>query len=444
MAATYTSIFEHDLNNALYTKLETTDKDVALVYGNIHSLVLSEALDMGSPVLKTRFMDSLGNLTSISYYSPDALYNFYFGETKAAALKSEFSLAINKSTAFGVGTLENTSNEITFLNSKWLNTLSTPVSRSWNQVKHSDVVNQLATEAGSATTYIEETDLPHNVIQPAWTNFHLMRWLSNHSVSKDGLAGYQFAVRNDGNLLFASFNHLFQQPSKLTLHLTETSPADKSMYGFHLLQNYASMVKQGALGYTYNWYDYANREFNQGNRLITDTAQPQLSDWWYAAKSHVQPAKWLDAARDSEAIQQAEAKMMNMAHSIQEAETSVNGTPNLHVGDIVNLVIKPAQRLEAKHYVEQYSGNWMIAKISHVVDFVEKHVRTDLKLIRAGVNANTQKSTALVKTTAGKIAGAAASLTPVVVMPTTIPNAPQVVADQVQQQAAKAPPPTSF
>jgi hypothetical protein len=397
MASSYTLI-EEQFDTNYYVKVQS-DFDSQLLFGSMNSLLMVESLTAGSPMMVMRFLDNLGVLVNSTYISPDASYDVFFGKDKLSTKKGSFSLSTNDGKSLGAGNIENVAMDINFLSNNWFNVLYKSASRSWSSVYYSDVVQQIAEECGFTNIDVEKTDEKVDVIQPNWSNYQMIKWLAKHAKSAEGITGYEILAKLDGSFSFKTYNTLFKQAPLKNLYLSTTQVGDNMLYGLNTVQQYAPLIKNGAAGQHYVYFDYDNKQFVTGNKTLSSTKQAQLSDWFFVSQDHDIAYKNFFGGRDIKTEDVVESKIAGMANSIQEIRTTIMGDVKLHIGDIVNVVLAPSKK-STKPINEMYSGYWMISQVTQIVDFGAKQVRTDLRLMRAGLNGRSLKN--LVKSSTGK------------------------------------------
>ena len=379
-----------------YIKLES-EYDSKVSAAQITSISVIENFSHGTPFLLLKFIDGMGDLINHTHMSPSAEYDLYLGVDQKSAKKSSFSISNIGYENMANGRPEYVAMDLTFITAMWPKLIKDTHSRSWSEKKYSDVVKELATEIGFISSDIEDTDKTFNIIQPDWTNLQLLRWLSKHSYSINGMGGYDFGVKIDGTFVFKTLDSFFNQKPIKELYLS--NPTDKSDFftTFDIKQRYMDLINQGAGGYDYMFFDYDKKEFIKGSRKISDSKQRQLSDWSYIATEHSEAKRRFFGGCDINTPNLAENRILDVSNSIQSLDISISGDINIHIGDIVNLIIPPSQY--SKTIVnENYSGYWMVGKVNHNISVNDASFVSYLTLIRSGYDGKKLKGFEKTKT----------------------------------------------
>lgn len=393
-------VFEEEWKDNFYMKMESYH-DNAMSGLSVNGLSLTETFS-GSPFLVLRMQDSVGDLISHTYISPDADYDLYIGESQLSNTKSSFSLSVNNMENINKGKVENVAIDLTFVNSKWNKFLSANHSRSWKDKRYSEVVADI-TGMNDYSSDIEDTLGKFDVIQPNWTTIKFIRWLAKQAINVDGVGGYEYGLTSDDKLIFKSLDTLYSaRPKKVLMLSTPNNDFNLFFDQFNIRQDYAPMITHGAGGIAYTYFDYDTKTFVTGSKKISDSNTRQLSDWAYISEEHNNANKVYCGGRDTHTPSVTESKVLNVANSIQKLSLTTHGDTTLHIGDIIEIVI-PSSEFSKTILAEQYSGFWMIGKLMHSIDFEEKTFQTSLTLIRAGINGIKIKG--LVKTAKGKKVG---------------------------------------
>lgn len=378
-------LLEQKLSDRFYIKIESQFPS-QLFAGQGISVLLTESLSAASPIMSVKLMDSVGALVSAAYMSPEVIYTTTFGLDDHNARTAQFSLSTEKGQNVSQGTIENVGMDINFLSNNWPKLISQTHSRSWTQVRYSDVVTQIATECGLSTTDIEQTDQILNVIQPGWTNYQMLCWIAEHARSSTGNVGFDMAVRFDNTFSFKTYNSFFNVPPKYNLYLKGRKMTNRNIYNIDFRHDYApTMSRAGGFGVHTMYFDYNKKQFVASDMDITKTNQAQLSDWYFIPTAHLNPVQRLYMARDTNAKITAEHNLASASNSVQSVQFSILGDANLHIGDLVNLVLYNSEQLKSP-INEIYSGYWLVSKVTQIIDFPTSGFTTDLTLVRSGFN----------------------------------------------------------
>jgi len=395
-------LFEENWVDNFYIKLESTH-DTAASGLQISSIGVTETLSSGSPFLVMYIQDAFGDLINHTYISPDAVYDLYIGKDKDDNTKSSFSMSVNNMENVHVGKTETIALDLTFMSDKWNKFIREAHSRSWKDTSYSDVVKDIITENEFSDVDVETTQGRYDVIQPNWSNMKFVKWLSQQAVNTEGNTGYDFGVTLDNRMIFKSLDTLYKsKPKRSVILAAPNNEFEFSFHNFSIKQNYAPMIIQGAGGLTYTYFDYDTKTYITDTKTVEDSGTRQLSDWAFIAESHNTATKIHDGGRDIDTPTVAESKITSVANSIQKVSINMVGDFDLHIGDVINILI-PSSEFSTTLLNEKYSGYWLIGEILQDVDFVNKTFQSNITLIRAGINGTELKG--LVKTTKGKQLG---------------------------------------
>lgn len=401
-APTKYKLFEVTLNDNVYVRVES-DFPSQMFSAHLSTLQLTEYFSAASPSMQLNFVDQFGDLVNNTYLTPEVSYDVYFGKSHNDNSKSSFSLSVNKAESTSPGAIENVAMSVNFLRHEWFKLVSQTHSRSWTDKRYSQAIEDIAKESGFNKTSIETTDGTHNILQPHWTNYQLIKWIADHAISSTGVSGYDLAVTLDNRFLFQTYNKFFDQiPYRdyvLVSPSVDTKFAENQLFTMSMEQQYAPIMSGGGFGSEYSYFDYENKEFVTKKLTVADTNQSQLSDWYFIPKEHSTPSKQIYAGRDIDAIHTAENDLVNRVNAIQSMNVSILGDSKIHIGDVVGVVL-PTAREDKKIFNEMYSGYWLVTKVIHLIDFKNSSYITKLALSRAGINSTEIKN--LVKSKVGK------------------------------------------
>jgi len=392
-----------------YASLDTySSEEIKTAWLTLDNLALIESLSAASSTLVARVFDSAGILNAGGvYFDPSKPFHLSLGQSSSVNTRYGFSLSTMKTMEMTPGYSGNSYVEMNFLNQYWSALLHERKSRSWKEVRYSEVVNEIAEEIGFEDIQIEQTKGRFDVIQPYWSNYQLLQWMAMRSVNASGIPGYELGVRADGTFFFKTFNRLFEQKPKNQIMIAarneDMTPDNKFDLGFHfkIEQNYAYMVARGAGGVTGQYFDWDTKTFHRDDKKVSESPQSQLSDWYYLAPSHETSPFKLDGGRDMETDAQAAHRALQAASSIQSITLSVAGNTDYKIGDLVNLVILPSEAFTEK-IARIHSGYYMISQTSHEIHARKNQFVTELRLVRQGPNVSTLDGMELTKSVTGK------------------------------------------
>jgi len=392
-------IIEQEWGGKYYLRFESLH-DSLMHITDIKSFSIIEDIDTASSVLSIKMIDGLGDLINRSYISPDSTYDLFIGKSSQDNDKSSFSLSVTEMQNMSVGKTENVAMDVNFISNTWNKLIKTTHSRSWNNKKYSYVVNKIAEEIGFDNIEVEETIGQFNIIQPDWTNFHMLKWISKNAINQNGIGGYEIGVKFNGDFFFKTIDTIKNNKPKKTFYMSAPKDGEEFFKNILIKQDYVPVLQQGGFGLDYYYFDYDTKKYINKKRKYSDSDEKQLSDWAFIATSHELADKRFYGGRDILTQNVVDSKISNVTNSVQKITIVVEGDVNLHIGDIVSLLI-PNTEFSNEIVNENYSGYWMISRIAHQFQFDNNQFLSHISLSRAGINGVNKKG--LVKTQTGKV-----------------------------------------
>jgi hypothetical protein len=395
------TIFEEEWTENLYVKFESEHNTTANGIG-IKRLSIIETMELGSPFLNMKLIDTFGDLMNLHYISPKDDYIFTLGRSDVSAVAHPFKLSVSNMSNLSLGKTENLSMDVTFISSIWDKNTKDTHCRGWSQMTYSAILEELMVEMGVEEYDIEPTDGVFDVIQPNWTNFQLIKWMSLHAVNTTGQTGYQYGFTSNGKFFFKTIDKLYSQKPVKAYFLGKPAKNVVSFGQFEIKHEYQPVNQQGGFGMEYEYFDYETKQWITGQKKYSETDNRQLSDWCYICKEHENAVNNFSGGRDTNTEKVAESHITNVANFNQKIEIQISGDVDVHVGDVIELLILSGQYTAEYIINEKYSGYWMINKVTHDVLFDSKEFKTYLTLTRNGYNGVEKDLKGFVKTTTGK------------------------------------------
>jgi len=398
-----TSIFEYNLDNKQVIRLSADVTDPLSVL-SISTVVLEEQLGLGSPMLSINMVDGLGDVLGKFLFDPTMVFTLSYGLTEDTLQNATFKFASSKYENASSGSSTNILTTVNFIGSHWEGFLKDTHSRSWTQKRYSAVASTIAAEIGY-TADVEETKDFHNVIQPDWTNYQLLKWMAENAVNTKDIGGYFVGLTLDKRLIFRPVDHLAEVVPAATYVLNDSdkkqSDDELDYFRAFLVKNdYVSSVAKAASGVKYMYFDFATGQFINGESKVSTSKQRQLSDVFYIADEHENAPNRYYGGRNTNTPSLSENNVLNSANSINRATISIEGNTFLHAGDVLNMII-PSNLAHIDNVIEEYySGYWLIERIAHVFNMNNGKVVSNITLIRPGINS--PLISGYVKSTKGK------------------------------------------
>jgi len=397
-------IFEKGAINRYYIRfeMETTGDDVVIASFNMISVSVIENMVGNSTYLNVKFIDEVGVLINKYPVIPDSVFTLTYGVTKEQSITSKFKMASMKVDNLSGADTESLMITMDLIHWEWDKIIKEVHSKSWKDKKLSFVLNDIISEIDFDEIIIEETDTTVDTIQPSWTNANMLKWISKNSISDDDIGGYVYYLTLDNKFVFSTLDNLYnKKPVKEIAHATLTK--DGVGYNFlNIENNYVPTLLANGFGTKYTYFDYNTKQYVTGDKILTDINERQLSDWYYMAESHMTPSKHYYGGRNINTTDIIENNMLVNANSVQKINLYVDGDIEVHIGDLINLKIPIAKRIQQDGEIinDTYSGYWLVWKIAHLFSFGDDNYQSHLFLTRNGING--KEITGLVKTNKGK------------------------------------------
>ena len=397
---------DNPIHSPNYTvKIETeTDIDDDVAGFRPISLVLEEGIGYMSPMLRLRLIDLTGVLVDESKLPPDEVFTVHIGRDDESLEEFEFQLSKLSMENIQPQSPSRLALDLYFLIEGWEDFGYKRHNRSWKGDEYSDVVEEIAGDSGFDPD-VEDTEEFENlgqendeniIYQLHWTNFQLLNWIAKRARSDEhGCCGFIFGIKANKEFFFKTPNELYEEDEEIEYVYTpafndEDFDEDEPIYNIEVVNDYASLLKHGASGFKYKWFDYMEKEYEEDESEIEDTGVDKLSDHFYIAEEHLDQKGYYYGHRDTKAKDVAEARIVHLAHSIQKVRIMVKGNQDLHIGDIVKIVIAS---VVDNDFNETLSGKYMISGLTHKISFDEKNGRgfwTELTLQRAGPSGDVE------------------------------------------------------
>lgn len=370
--------------------IDSPNFDSILSFGII-SISVIETLMSSTPYLQIKFVDASGYLISKYPILPDDEFIFTYGTTPDNIQTTTFKLSTIE---FDLSTSSDTGSVIvssSMLHSNWDKIFKKSHQRSWRNKHYSDIITDLADEIGFDEYDIEPTLNTYDVIQPYWTNSQFLKWLADNSVNSNQIGGYVYGMTANNKFFFKTYDSLYSEatgtPKKFIYDVAAIIP--NGFNNITILNRYMPIMSHNGFGTKHSHFDYNTKEYVTDTTLVTDINERQLSDWYYIAESHNEESSFYDGGRNPHTINNVQNKVLNSTNSIHQMSISVNGDPETHIGDIIELEIPVSRNFDENEDAfvnSQYSGYWMVWKAVQQFDVSRRMYLTKLYLSRSGIN----------------------------------------------------------
>ena len=379
-------------------------------------VVMKEAFSIPSPILVATFIDAEGDAMNATKLHSASTYTLTFESYDGSKIKSKWNLSHIDHTNTMAGQSTQGTFSVYFVHETWKSFAYEIHCRGWSQVKYSDIVNQIAGEAGFDVSKIQNTDeVFESLQQPNWSNAKMMKWI----LSRAGAAGkggeFEYTISMDGKFAFAPFssylNREFRirdslsriptiylggqardQGQKNTQERESNTTANIYASNYVVVEDSTNNHKQGAGGVVNSWYNFNRARYNRKPMKYSEVSNDQSSEFSLVNKSYEDSPMFLGHGRNHiEAEQIGENRINSIVNGMQKVRVSLPTTTVLRVGEVVNFKIPVSIEYVENQgkFNEIHSGKYVIASVTNNLDAGKKipTFTTELLLVRQGTNS---------------------------------------------------------
>lgn len=415
----------------VFEKTETTDglfirltcsEDNELQYVRVESITMNESLGLLIPTMIIDFVDGTGDFVNHNRLNTEAVYTLYFGRSMEDASETNFKIFNIQHGGGTQGRSNNMTFKVIFSHESWDGSISEKKSRGWNNIKFSEVVEEVVAEKGYDSVDVEESlRTMEQVLQINETDNQLIYSIQSKAKPNSEDGHYEFCGRLDNKFFFKSTYELiedgmekYKSKDMVLLRLGGQPPQSMkeraykenenvpvSFMGFGANESYSTTISEGASGIESSYYDWENRAYIKKGRSFSDINSTQLSEWSLIREGVEKISKKIFGGRDFSVVDKAINTLSKLSLSMQDVTINLEGQTEIHCGDIVEVIIPTTEDSETP-YNEMYSGFYMVKDVQHLMtlkaatDFVSK-----LTLTRNGMDAKNMKG--YVKSKKGKV-----------------------------------------
>lgn len=403
------TVLEKRVKDSYYIKLDVEDLLSENVGGkklsqfNVSSIVLTESMMSLTPSMNVKFVDHHGTLMTSNPITPKDKFTLYYGKTEEDSLSCTFRYSsINIEPLSGMKQEEYLFSADMVL-PEWKDMFISTYSRSWSDIKCSEVIENITESFGYSYRYIEPTINTQNMIQPDWTNKNFIKWLSKNSENESGIGGYVYYATLENEFYFRTIEDIItnSEPRKIE-HQLKT--ADQLGFNYSkFTNNYMNQSDTGLLGTSATHFDYSKKEFITKEISISDIKQVQMAESTMVHEDDSSPSYNYYGGRDIRTNKVVENDMTSSLNSMVQSEIIVQGRNDIHVGDVIELVIpvsREMQKLSNSVINQMYSGYWIVWKVSNIFDIKNEKYITKIFMMSDGVN--NMDSPEFIETSKGK------------------------------------------
>jgi len=369
--------------------------------GLLNRFVMIESTNMFLPSLELTVLDRENQLIGaftitssdklvidISYASDDTeTYEFELYSIRESELRS----------LIDIGSTEVT---MTFWPSGWRDLFQGSKVRGFSKMSASSVASDIV---AAEEKEIELSSEKRNYIQAQWTDAQFLRHLATYAMSRES-AGYWYFFDRYNKFFFCTPIYLMRKPLQQETHkfefvnvpeeLEKEDREYKPIFAWRMLSNYQTMLLQSGYGTKVKWFDYDVKSYKEKTILYTDTNFPSLGKWVFITKDEIT----IDRIRSSmigntstdtyydEPYRVATLKMSNTIYSLFTLEVIVLTSKYIRLGDKVLVHIPEGGSKGSTALIECISGEWLVSKISIMMDVKQRTLFSKLVLIRSSIN----------------------------------------------------------
>lgn len=387
--------------------------DNELQFVQATNVVFKESFQLMTPSMVVTFTDGSGDFINNNRLDTEAIFELHFGRDVYESYKSEYKIAhINAGSSMS-GSTKATSFQVIFVNRYWEELAAQKRNRGWSNARYTDVINTIASEGGFTNIEIEPSDaIIPSILQPNWSDSRMVQYVQENARPQSRDGHYEFCGRLDNTFLFKSTSQLikegidkYRRGDLPVLRLggqpkrdfrdemyTENNNVPISFTDFSINENYMSSVKEGGSAIESSYYDWFNRQYVKKTHRYEDMNVTQLSEWSLLRQGVDFTSKRIDGGRDANIQVEADNRLMEVSHAVQEININIEGQYSLRAGDVVEVIIPNALGDSTSPYNELYSGFYMISQVMHQLTLMNATAFvSQLVLVRHGVDGKEDK-----------------------------------------------------
>lgn len=396
------------------------------------SIRISERMGSVSPIVAIDFIDLDGKMVNSTQLSKDAVYYLDVGNDLDEATRIRLSISRVSFANQAAGESRNVKFTINFVHHSWPNMINRRYNRSWKNKTFAEIVSNIADRNYEAVDVKPTDGLQETIIQPHWSNVSFLKWIAQRaSTANQKKSHIEFGVKLDGEFFFKSIGDIIDENitainnnKLLTLKMQGVETNEKKRHEENVKNNekdikaptffttyignerYLDGVSSGAGGFQTKWFDFKTGQYVTAINTVSGSDFTQLTDWVGVKKSHQNTFKLAQQGSQSEwGYDISSNNLSNIINSLQQFDVAIDGSPFVHIGDMVELIIpSPVNTVEENEedvlYSEYYSGFYVIGGTDHVVNLSKNVMNSALTLTRSGFDGKGLEGYA--KTTKGR------------------------------------------
>lgn len=405
MATVFERLIGQDRSrSSVFIRLESEDEN-GLSNVSPQSVYIAEALSYGSPIVTVTFKDQYGVYMNLLKIDPETRFDLHIGETLETAVVLPLRLSRIDMSNNVSGKSENLSFKISFVHYGWNEYLNKRRCRAWTNAKFSDVVKEIAEECLYESSDVSESRIENStIVQPHWTNNVFMRWIQENAIPEKYDDHYEFSGRIDNTFLFKSISDIIEDyqedaenenipviklqgysesPSTRNEEKNENDEVPPYFLSFSGTEHYMDGVINGG-GFRSVHYDFLTGQSVVTPIKTNDMKSLQMSDWSAFKEEHTKSSIILNHGRDPYGVEATKLKMSSVQLSTNQFKIQTEGSINLHVGHMVEVIVPTPSNMIPPFSV-MYSGFYIVGGITHqLVLEPSPNIISSIELTRQG------------------------------------------------------------
>ena len=375
---------------------------------------IAEVLSMGSPMAVIDFIDGNGDFINHNKIDPNVTFYLDIGDSMGNSIRLPLNISKVTLGNLSPGESRNVQFAIHFVHSGWFEMMGKRRNRSWSNKRIDEIISEIAGECGFKSVDVTETDtIYESTIQPSWTNLFFMKWLKSRAYPKNKDKGhFEFGIRCDGDFFFKSIGDILEENKSAIdnnqvttlflggmeenntlrkMEIEENNSVPVFFVSYVGTERYIDGLVNGAGGIRSSHFDFETGKYITTVNNTSDTNLIQISDWTGIPSDFEGIDKKSHHGRNTDSTKLDEISISNVMNSLQEFDVVMQGSPFIHIGQVVEVLIPTNPNIETgdgrnsiSPFSEFYSGFYIISAVNHTASLVKSTMNTTLSLSRSG------------------------------------------------------------
>lgn len=411
---------ENDKADSFYIRLET-DGSTPLSPVQPISASIAEAFSFATPIISVTFNDGNGAYFNMIKMDTEQVYYLDMGGSKFKSTRIPLRISKIELKNIVGGKSTQVTFKVTFVHKGWNELLNKRHNRGFTEQPYSDMVKTIMTECEYKSVTVSESKGKFSAIQPHWSNLVFLKWIQDRATPLKSEDHFEFGCNIAGDFFFQSMADIInsrkddiknkkipvmhlgsysQNELKREKDMTENFNVPNFFTDFQASSHYLDGILNGSGGVETFHYDYATGEMKQNSVTLSTTNIPQLSDYTSMKQVHeTSKLRVYGGSDDAKALGQNILSSVSLSN--EEFRITTDGSINIHIGMVVELIIQNDKQIYKSPYSQLHSGFYVVASVNHIVSLGDGNKFVSVvHLARTGFNGKDFKG--YVKTKAGK------------------------------------------